>query len=141
MNDPKPVAVECPNGPVAEHHTSQRGWQQGVGPADRDGRRRRVVDSRWLSAGCEAVTPAIVTRGTRFSTNDRLGSRTNVPHRERIYRQGYPLGRHLIGYELQKGLAVVDWFRSQPGQVPVSVAGLGEGGRGYVRVPQGQARL
>lgn len=95
---------------------------------DADEAPEKVVDSRWLGAGCEVVIPALVTRGTRFSTSDRLGILTNVPHREWVYRQGYSLGRHLIGYEVQKTLAVADWFESQPEQVPVIVAGLGEGG-------------
>jgi dienelactone hydrolase len=87
-----------------------------------------LVDARVLAAGCEVVIPALVSRGTRFSTADALRIRTNVPHREWIYRQSYQLGRHLIGFEVQKALAVVDWFKAQPDQVPVIVAGLGEGG-------------
>ena len=88
----------------------------------------KLVDPRWLASGCEMVIPALVTRGTRFSFADGLRIRTNVPHREWIYRQSYLLGRHLIGYEVQKALAVVDWFKAQPEQVPVIVAGVGEGG-------------
>ena len=95
---------------------------------DADTPSERLVDSRLLTAGCEVVILALVNRGTEFSRTDRLGIRTNVPHREWIYRQSYELGRHLIGYEVQKTLAVVDWFTSQPERVPVIVAGLGEGG-------------
>jgi dienelactone hydrolase len=88
----------------------------------------KLVD-RWLpTAGCEVVIPVLVGRGTAFSRSERLGIPTNVPHREWIHRQSYELGRHLIGYEVQKTLAVVDWFEAQPDQVPVIVAGLGEGG-------------
>ena len=36
---------------------------------------------------------------------------TNVPHREWVYRLGFDLGRHVIGYEVQKVLALVDWFQ------------------------------
>ena len=41
----------------------------------------------------------------------------------------YPLGRHPIGYEVQKVLALVDWLeaRSSPG-AGIGVAGHGEGG-------------
>jgi len=88
----------------------------------------RLVDARWIAAGCEVVIPALVSRGTQFSTTDGLGIRTNVPHREWIHRQSFLLGRHLIGYEVQKALAVVDWFKTQSKQVPVIVAGRGEGG-------------
>lgn len=95
---------------------------------DADDAPEKLVDSRLLTAGCEVVVLALVTRGTRFSIADRLGIRTNVPHREWIYRQSFQLGRHLIGYEVQKALAVIDWFKAQPEQVPVIVAGRGEGG-------------
>jgi dienelactone hydrolase len=95
---------------------------------DADTAPETLVEPRWLASGCEVVILAMVTRGTRFSKTDHLGIRTNVPHREWIYRQSYLLGRHLIGYEVQKALAVVDWFKAQPEQVPVLVAGFGEGG-------------
>ena len=87
-----------------------------------------LVDAWLLTAGCEVVIPALVDRGTEFSRTDRLGIRTNVPHREWIHRQCFELGRHLLGYEVQTTLAVVDWFESRPDQVPVIVAGVGEGG-------------
>ena len=35
---------------------------------------------------------------------------TNQPHREFLYRMAYEMGRHPIGYEVQKVLAAVDWF-------------------------------
>lgn len=95
---------------------------------DADDAPEKLVDPRWLAAGCEVVIPALVSRGTRFSWTDGLRIRTNVPHREWIYRQSFQLGRHIIGYEVQKALAVVDWFKAQREQVPVIVAGLGEGG-------------
>jgi cephalosporin-C deacetylase-like acetyl esterase len=95
---------------------------------DADSDPESLVDSRLLTAGCEVVIPALVGRGTAFSRGDRLGIRTNVPHREWIHRQCYQLGRHLVGYEVQKTLAVVDWFESRPDRVPVIVAGVGEGG-------------
>jgi hypothetical protein len=49
-----------------------------------------------LIACCEVVIPALVSRGTEFSKTDRLGIRTNVPHREWIHRQSFQLGRHLL---------------------------------------------
>ena len=95
---------------------------------DADAAPETLVTPEWLASGCEVVFPALVTRGTRFSVADGLRIRTNVPHREWIYRQSFILGRHLIGCEVQKALAVVDWFKAQPEQVPVIVAGVGEGG-------------
>jgi cephalosporin-C deacetylase-like acetyl esterase len=95
---------------------------------DADRPPEELVDAGLLTAGCEVVIPALVSRGTEFSRSDRLGIRTNAPHREWIHRQCYELGRHLVGYEVQKALAVVDWFASWPDDVPVLVAGEGEGG-------------
>ena len=95
---------------------------------DADTAPETLVTPEWLASGCEVVVPALVSRGTRFSFADGLRIRTNVPHREWIYRQSFILGRHLIGWEVQKALAVVDWFKTQARQVPVFVAGVGEGG-------------
>ena len=55
---------------------------------------------------------------------------TNQPHREFIYRMAFEVGRHIIGYEVQKTLAAVDWFaqESRRDHVPIAVAGYGEGG-------------
>ena len=53
---------------------------------------------------------------------------TNQPHREWIYRQAYHMGRHVIGYEVQKVLAAVDWFKAHAGPgSKIGVAGYGEG--------------
>ena len=49
---------------------------------------------------------------------------TNQPHREWLYRMTYPLGRHVLGLEVQKVLAAVDWAKDKP----VGVWGYGEGG-------------
>ena len=38
---------------------------------------------------------------------------TNQPHREWIYRMAFEAGRHIIGYEVQKILAAVDWFATR----------------------------
>ena len=51
---------------------------------------------------------------------------TNQPHREFIYRMAYQLGRHIIGYEVQKVLSLVDWMSHS--DVPIGVIGYGEGG-------------
>lgn len=88
----------------------------------------KLVEGFLLNSGAEVVLPALVSRDSEFSTNDKFGVKTNCSHREWIYRQSYELGRHLIGYEVQKTLALVDWFKSQQEQVPVLIAGVGEGG-------------
>ncbi len=95
---------------------------------DADGTPEKLVDEWLLTTGCEVVIPALVSRDSEFSTNDKFGVKTNVPHREWVYRQSYELGRHIIGYEVQKALSIVDWFKAQPEQVPHLIAGIGEGG-------------
>jgi len=95
---------------------------------DAAGTPEKLVDEFLLTTGCEVVIPALISRESEFSTNDKYGVKTNCSHREWVYRQSYELGRHLIGYEVQKALSLVDWFKAQPTQVPLLIAGVGEGG-------------
>ena len=88
----------------------------------------KLVDVLLVTAGCEVVIPMLISRDTELSVNERFGIRMNIPHREWVYRQCFELGRHIIGYEVQKALSLVDWFAAQPEQLPVLIAGLGEGG-------------
>jgi len=73
--------------------------------------------------------PVLIDRSDEFSGHPAVAF-TNQPHREWIWRMAYQMGRHLIGYEVQKVLAAVDWFERLNGakRVPVGVAGYGEGG-------------
>ena len=83
---------------------------------------------RLAANGFRVVVPTLVSRGIDFSGNPRIAM-TNQPHREWIYRQAYHMGRHVIGYEVQKVLAAVDWFRRGQGPgAKIGVAGYGEGG-------------
>jgi hypothetical protein len=79
--------------------------------------------------GFRVVVPVLIDRSDEWSGSD-LVAYTNQPHREWIYRQAYQMGRHVIGFEVQKVQAVVDWFNKQPVAAPwrVGVAGYGEGG-------------
>ena len=102
------------------------GLQPGVRPEDR-------FALRLAESGCQVIIPALVDRGSRFSGNPALETdrpaMTNMPHREWLYRMAYPLGRHPIGYEVQKVLALVDWLESTaPPGTGIGVAGHGEGG-------------
>jgi dienelactone hydrolase len=81
---------------------------------------------RLAENGCRVVVPVLIDRKDDFSGNAKLNRWTNQPHREFIYRMAYEMGRHIIGYEVQKVLAVVDWFARQPG--PIGIYGSGEGG-------------
>lgn len=84
---------------------------------------RRLVEN-----GFRVVVPVLVNRSDRWSGNAAIAW-TNQPHREWIYRQAYHMGRHIIGYEVQKILAVVDWLQQRSGpEGKIGVAGYGEGG-------------
>jgi dienelactone hydrolase len=84
------------------------------------------------NAGLEVIIPVLVNRGKAYAGNPDLGLTANLTHREWIYRQAYMLGRHVIGYELQKIFAAIDAFSLQDSlsgtKLPVGVAGYGEGG-------------
>ena len=60
---------------------------------------------RLAESGCRVVVPMLIDRADTWSI-DAGGTRpTNQPHREFIYRQAFEMGRHVIGYEVQKVLA------------------------------------
>ena len=81
---------------------------------------------RLAKAGCRVVVPLLIDRADTYSGNPTLGAMTNQPHREFIYRMAYQLGRHIIGYEVQKVLSLVDWMSLS--EMPIGVIGYGEGG-------------
>jgi dienelactone hydrolase len=83
---------------------------------------------RLAENGCRVLVPVLIDRGDDFSGNPKLGRATNQPHREFVYRMAYEMGRHVIGYEVQKVLAAADWFAREPGHAPIAVAGVSEGG-------------
>jgi dienelactone hydrolase len=82
---------------------------------------------RLAERGVEVLVPVLIDRSSRWSGHPDFGQ-TDQPHREWIYRQAFVMGRHVIGYEVQKVLAAVDWFKAKSSQAKVGVAGYGEGG-------------
>jgi hypothetical protein len=83
---------------------------------------------RWLAKnGCRVVVPVLIDRKDTWSGSTKFNRWTNQPHREFIYRMAYEMGRHILGYEVQKVLAAVDWFTKEKGHPPVGVWGKGEG--------------
>ncbi len=82
---------------------------------------------RLAENGFEVVIPALIDRSARWSGHPEIRM-TDQPHREWIYRQAYHMGRHVIGYEVQKVLAAVDWFRTKTERSEIGVAGFCEGG-------------
>ncbi len=78
--------------------------------------------------GIEVLVPVLIDRTSRWSGHPDFGQ-TDQTHREWIYRQAFHMGRHIIGYEVQKVRAAVDWFQQKFGSKrPIGVAGYGEGG-------------
>ncbi len=84
---------------------------------------------RLAENGCQVLVPLLINREDTFSGNPEF-KMTNEPHREWIYRMAFVVGRHIIGYEVQKVLAAVDWLshNRDHAQVPIGVMGYGEGG-------------
>ncbi len=89
---------------------------------------------RLAENGCQVLVPVLIDRQDTWSGNEDLRRFTNQPHREWIYRQAFELGRHMIGYEVQKVLAAVDWFAEvnraagEQAARKIGMAGYGEGG-------------
>jgi dienelactone hydrolase len=82
---------------------------------------------RLAENGFRVVVPVLIDRACTFSGNPKV-LMTDQPHREWIYRQAYEMGRHIIGYEVQRVLSVVDWFQQMAPETPTAVAGYAEGG-------------
>jgi dienelactone hydrolase len=85
--------------------------------------------ARYAEAGYRVIVPRLISR--QFAQRN---GRAKITHREFLYRSAFELGRQLIGYEIQKVLACVDWLKAQPqgdGEAAaqnVRVEGYGEGG-------------
>jgi dienelactone hydrolase len=94
------------------------GLAEGVDPESQFA--RRLAEN-----GCRVLVPALINRELK----PRRGG-AKMTSREFIYRAAYELGRHLIGYEVQKVLAGVDWFVRDAGEqdATIAVVGYGEGG-------------
>lgn len=75
--------------------------------------------------GCRVLIPLLMDRKCTYSGHPDIAM-TNQPHREFIYRPAYELGRHIIGYEIQKIRAAIDTFAND--NIPIGIFGHGEGG-------------
>lgn len=77
---------------------------------------------RLAESGCRVIIPVLISRD-----RERQPSLSN---REFTYRPAYELGRHVIGYEIQKVLAAIDWMTAQKSDpaAKTGVIGWGEGG-------------
>ncbi len=102
--------------------------QAGIDPSATDS--AEPMARRLAEAGCQVLVPTLIDRQCQWSGNPEVVM-TDQTHREWIYRQACEMGRHIIGYEVQKVLAAVDWFEQQNmknAKPPIGVAGYGEGG-------------
>ncbi len=82
---------------------------------------RRLAENKY-----RVIVPALIDR-TALPRNGRA----KLTNREFIYRSAFELGRHLIGYEVQKVLALVDLLfreRNSGAKPKIAVFGYGEGG-------------
>jgi len=86
---------------------------------------RRLADN-----GCRVIVPTLITREKAMRAPPGQTRNNRITSREFIYRSAFELGRHLIGYEVQKVLACADWFeREAHDRDPtIGVVGYGEGG-------------
>jgi dienelactone hydrolase len=87
--------------------------------------------SQVAANGFRVLIPTLIDRKDDYSGNPQLGRLTNQPHREFIYRMSYEMGRHILGYEVQKVLAAVDWMQANckgEAREMIAVQGYGEGG-------------
>ncbi|MCC9607366.1 dienelactone hydrolase family protein [Blastopirellula sp. JC732] len=79
---------------------------------------------RLAESGCRVIIPTLVSREM-----SKRNGRANLSNREYVYRSSFVQGRHVIGFEIQKILACVDWFAKPSGNdVPIGAIGYGEGG-------------
>lgn len=84
------------------------------------------VARRLVENGFCVISPVLLSRGTQFSKGIKSNQRT---HRDWIYTPAFEVGRHPIGYEVQKVSAAVDWcLRDKAEKMKIAVVGYGEGG-------------
>ncbi len=74
--------------------------------------------------GFQVLIPVLINRSLVFP-----GERQEQTIREWIYRQSFHMGRHPIGYEVQKVISAINWFKQSSGKdAKIGVAGYCEGG-------------
>jgi len=79
---------------------------------------------RLARAGCRVVVPMVTSR-----QQEKRGGRAVLTDREYIHRSAFVLGRTLVGYEVQKVLAAIDWLQASGNGRPIGGIGYGEGGQ------------
>ena len=88
------------------------GMTEGV-PADSQIARRLIANN------VEVLIPILVSR-QKLKTDDARLKRSDQTQREWLYRQAFHMGRHIVGYEVQKIQAAVDWLEVRHAQQQAS---------------------
>jgi dienelactone hydrolase len=81
---------------------------------------------RLAESGCRVLVPTLISRQMVKRVSAEGHRSVTLTNREFLYRSAFEMGRHIIGYEVQKVLAAVDWFAKD--STKVGVIGWGEGG-------------
>lgn len=77
------------------------------------------------------LIPTTVSRTlNEFSAPFPKSRKAVLTNREYLYRAAFEMGRHLIGYEIQQALALVDWLETDPKtkDIPLHIGGCRDGG-------------
>jgi dienelactone hydrolase len=90
---------------------------------------QRQLARRLAENGFEVIVPQVLSH-EKWKTDDPQLALADYTDREWIYRQAFHMGRHVLGYEIQRVLAAVDWFASRRASgAKIAVVGYGEGGQ------------
>jgi dienelactone hydrolase len=74
--------------------------------------------------GFQVLIPVLISRTLLFPN-----AYQQQTYREWIYRQAFHMGRHIIGFEVQKVMSAIDWFKQSAAKdLKIGVAGYSEGG-------------
>jgi len=86
---------------------------------------------RLAESGCRVLIPVLIDRNdvipSQIDPKIDPARRMRLANREFLYRSAFELGRHLIGYELQKVLAGVDFFAREAGDADPRIGAIGWG--------------
>jgi len=83
--------------------------------------------SQLLSRGIDVYCLLLIDREASYSGHPKIRY-TNMPHREFVYRAGFNLGLHVIGYEVSKTLQLANVLRAESPDELILLLGEGEGG-------------
>lgn len=81
---------------------------------------------RLAESGCCVLVPTLISRKVTQRMSAKAKRGIKLANREFLYRAAFEMGRHIIGYEVQKVFAAVDWFVKKNDKI--GVIGWGEGG-------------